>query len=146
MSAKEGILLRAQDIHIAKTVFDTPHLCVQGHAVLFEGTVRSISFPQKNVIPAAWAENKISGKTKQQTVLLVGNEIQVSQNTVIDVSGMHGSGVIHIGGGLGGGGHIFTSKYTDVSSSVHLYNDAFLSGSGGNVILWADIMQRYRVN
>ncbi|MBI1275064.1 filamentous hemagglutinin N-terminal domain-containing protein [bacterium] len=56
----------------------------------------------------------------------------------LDASGNAGGGVIRIGGDYHGEGLTPTALQTYVETDVGIYADAFVSGHGGNVTLWAD--------
>jgi filamentous hemagglutinin family protein len=72
------------------------------------------------------------------TIQVLGERVGLLENARIDVSSETGGGTVLIGGGFQGQGNIPKAERTFVGSGVTINADAFKSGNGGNVIVWAD--------
>jgi filamentous hemagglutinin family protein len=72
------------------------------------------------------------------TIQVLGERVGLLENARIDVSSQTGGGTVLIGGGFQGQGNIPKAERTFVGSGVTINADAFKSGNGGNVIIWAD--------
>ena len=83
----------------------------------------------------AWAaENRRGG-----TVHVLGREVVVAGDAVVDASGDQGGGKIRIGGDLRGEGTLYTAEYTYVGPDVTIDASTGSNGDGGTAIVWADI-------
>lgn len=72
-------------------------------------------------------------------VQLIGKEVIVDQDAVIDVSAENGGGKIFVGGGFQGNDHnLANSLLTYVGKDVKLLARSFVEGNGGQVVLWSD--------
>ena len=69
---------------------------------------------------------------------VLGNNVGVIDNATLDTSGSHGGGQIHVGGNYQGKGELQNAAATYVGSETVLNANAIESGSGGEVIVWAD--------
>ncbi len=82
-----------------------------------------------------------AGQAERQTggqVEILGDEIAVLDNGVIDVSGEHNAGSIKIGGDYLGKGHTPTARHTYVAEKTVLMADSKTQGNGGRIIIWSD--------
>ncbi|MAY42947.1 MAG: hypothetical protein CMI05_11630, partial [Oceanospirillaceae bacterium] len=76
---------------------------------------------------------------------LSGDRTAIDSGALIDVSGGAGGGSIRVGGGYQGKDQdLKNSQHTLVASSAVLKADATESGSGGQVIVWADESTNYQ--
>ncbi|MEQ8755342.1 MAG: DVUA0089 family protein [Coleofasciculus sp. G1-WW12-02] len=71
-------------------------------------------------------------------VQVLGERVGLLENARIDVSSDTGGGVVLIGGAFQGQGDVPTAARTFIDTGVRINADAFRSGNGGNVIVWAD--------
>lgn len=70
---------------------------------------------------------------------ILGNEIDLTGNALIDASSHYGAGEIYIGGGFGGTDTSkFNAENVDIESSVLIDCDTDSAGNGGLVVAWAD--------
>ncbi|MEO1094599.1 MAG: filamentous hemagglutinin N-terminal domain-containing protein [Cyanobacteria bacterium J06638_28] len=72
------------------------------------------------------------------TVQVLGNQIMLSDQAAIDVSGTTGGGTVRVGGDYQGNGMIPNAQQTRIASGANIWADAGASGDGGSVIVWAD--------
>ncbi|WP_455205300.1 beta strand repeat-containing protein [Kaarinaea lacus] len=72
------------------------------------------------------------------TVEVLGDDVMLQDQASIDVSGDHGGGEILVGGDYQGQGDTKTATNTYVGEHSQLLADAYQSGDGGKVIVWAD--------
>ncbi len=70
-------------------------------------------------------------------IQILGKNVAVKDNALIDVSAEQQAGKLFIGGGLNGKG-LSTAKTAVVESSVRLLSDAKIAGDGGQVVVWSD--------
>ncbi|MFP4413548.1 CHAT domain-containing protein [Coleofasciculus sp.] len=75
-------------------------------------------------------------------VYLVGEQVGVI-NATINASGGDGGGTVLIGGGFQGKGSIPNALRTFVSSDSVIYADALEQGNAGQVVAWADEINRF---
>ncbi|TQV85889.1 beta strand repeat-containing protein [Aliikangiella coralliicola] len=73
------------------------------------------------------------------SVEVLGDNVGLFDNSVIDVSGSNGGGEVLIGGDYQGENpYIPNANRTYVSDNSFIYADAINNGDGGKVIVWAD--------
>lgn len=72
------------------------------------------------------------------TVRLLGNHVGLIEQATIDVSAPTGGGTVLIGGEFQGQTGMPTAERTYVGPEVMILADAYGSGNGGRVIVWAD--------
>ncbi|MFW5667437.1 MAG: filamentous hemagglutinin N-terminal domain-containing protein, partial [Coleofasciculus sp.] len=75
-------------------------------------------------------------------VYLVGEQVGL-MNATINASGGDGGGTVLIGGGYQGQGSIPNALRTFVSSDSVIYADAIDNGNAGQVVAWADEINRF---
>ncbi len=72
-------------------------------------------------------------------VILLGQEIDLSSQAWVDVSGMHGGGRIFIGGGIQGADPRFLNAWTTtIDAGARIQADAHFRGAGGTIVVWSD--------
>ncbi|MDF1818491.1 MAG: filamentous hemagglutinin N-terminal domain-containing protein [Immundisolibacteraceae bacterium] len=77
-------------------------------------------------------------------VTILGNLVELTGNTSVDVSGANGGGTILVGGDYKGANpDINNAEETLIDEGVTLKADALNSGDGGKVIVWADGTTRF---
>lgn len=79
-----------------------------------------------------------SGGQTGGTVHVLGEQVGLVGDAVIDVSGDSGGGVALIGGDYLGKGEVRNSSVATVSSGASINADAVRNGNGGKVIVWSD--------
>ena len=87
-----------------------------------------------------------SGKTSGLaggTVKVLGNEVQLTSLTRIDVSGDKGGGIALIGGAYQGGSSEKSASATTVETGATITADAINSGNGGQVVVWSNDTTKY---
>jgi hypothetical protein len=72
-------------------------------------------------------------------VTLLGEQISLLDNTLIEVMGATAGGSIHIGGGWQGSGTLAPTVTTRMVQNVTLNASATAVGNGGEIVLWSDI-------
>jgi len=72
-------------------------------------------------------------------IKILGNEVGINGNALIDVSGRTGGGTVLIGGDYQGrNSSVQNAQTTYVDQNAVLKADALVSGNGGKVIVWSD--------
>jgi predicted chitinase len=79
---------------------------------------------------------------KGGTIHLLGKEVSLT-GVAIDASGTNGGGTVLIGGDYQGKGNVPNAQRTFVDASTVINADAWQSGNGGRVIVWADDTTRF---
>ncbi len=82
-----------------------------------------------------------TGKRKNQqggTVQVLGDNIYLSDNALIDVSAYGNAGQINIGGSLHGEGLLPNANAVVMSSGTKIFADSLVNGNGGNVVVWSN--------
>ncbi|QEG01934.1 Heme/hemopexin-binding protein precursor [Stieleria maiorica] len=93
---------------------------------------------QQGLIAATKTTSDTAAKTVGGNVVVTGDSVELSAAT-IDASGEHGGGQINIGGGYQGGDpNIINAAETSVDEHSVIRADAYVSGDGGQVIIWSD--------
>ena len=90
-----------------------------------------------------------SGKKPGQsggTVKVLGTNVALIDNAVIDVSGDIDGGTALIGGNAHGAGPELNANYTYVGPHVSINANALTNGSGGNVVVWSNLGTRFYGN
>ncbi|MBD2446780.1 filamentous hemagglutinin N-terminal domain-containing protein [Nostoc sp. FACHB-152] len=72
------------------------------------------------------------------TVQLLGKQVGLFNNALIDVSSETGGGTVLIGGDFQGKGAVPNALRTYVGKNATIKADALTTGNGGNVVVWAD--------
>ena len=72
------------------------------------------------------------------TVSVTGQSVNLGSTAMIDASGDVGGGTVRIGGDLHGAGPLRNATTTSVVSGALITADALTSGSGGQVVVWAN--------
>ncbi|MEO1296126.1 MAG: filamentous hemagglutinin N-terminal domain-containing protein, partial [Cyanobacteria bacterium J06636_16] len=72
------------------------------------------------------------------TVQVLGNQVGLVDQAIIDVSGDTGGGTALIGGNYQGQGDLPTAQQTQVAPGVQITANTLEVGDGGTVIVWAD--------
>ncbi len=86
-----------------------------------------------------WIEGDISATGNQGgDIRLLGAQVGLDANAVIDASGTNGGGQILIGGDYQGQGNVRTARASFVGEDVQIKADALDNGDGGKVIVWSD--------
>lgn len=94
----------------------------------------------ENSMTSARAEASGSGGV----VKILGDKVGITDQSLVDTSGINGGGQILIGGDYQGKNvAIRNASQTYVGQNVVLLNDALLNGNGGKTILWADNSTRF---
>ncbi|MCS6812597.1 MAG: CHAT domain-containing protein [Cyanobacteria bacterium] len=71
------------------------------------------------------------------TVQVSGNQVGLLSAT-INASGEHSGGTVLVGGGFQGNGQVPNALYSYGDTKTTIHADALNTGSGGNVVIWAD--------
>ncbi len=86
-----------------------------------------------------WIEGDVIATGNQGgDIQLLGAQVGLDGNAVIDASGTNGGGQILIGGDYQGQGDVMTARASYVGEDVQIRADALDNGDGGKVIVWAD--------
>ncbi|HAC33543.1 MAG TPA: hypothetical protein DCF45_03375, partial [Gammaproteobacteria bacterium] len=94
---------------------------------------------EKALIENGVISAQATGEGQGGTVAILGHEVELIGESVVNVSGVNGGGTILVGGDYRGGNTaIQNSLRTLVSQQSRLYADAITSGDGGTVIVWSD--------
>ena len=72
------------------------------------------------------------------TVQLLGEVINLSGNSQIDVSSVNSGGVVNIGGDFQGSGNLPTARRVYVGEGVNINADGLVNSDGGTVIIWSE--------
>ena len=72
------------------------------------------------------------------TVNVLGNNVQLASNAVVDVSGDAGGGTALIGGNFHGSGTQRKAATTTIAKGAKILADAISSGKGGQVAIWSE--------
>ena len=84
---------------------------------------------------------------KGGTVCVLGKNVSLVDNAVINASGVAGGGTVMIGGGLQGKNPALHNALTTfVGSGVTITADAKVNGDGGKVVVWSDDTTRFLGN
>lgn len=78
------------------------------------------------------------------TIQVLGKTIYLLGNTVINVSGQHGGGVVRVGGDYQGQGKTLTADTTFAGPNVQIRADVFQHGRAGQVFIWANQKTEFR--
>lgn len=76
-------------------------------------------------------------------ISLLGNQILLTDQAVVDASGVTGGGTVRLGGDYQGQGNLPTATQTYVGPEVTLAADALETGNGGLVVVWADEVTQF---
>ncbi|MFN3303432.1 MAG: filamentous hemagglutinin N-terminal domain-containing protein, partial [Roseateles sp.] len=77
-------------------------------------------------------------------ITVEGAEVALQPGARLDASGAAQGGTVHVGGGWQGrDATLANARQTDVATDVQLRADATASGSGGEVVVWADGSTRF---
>ena len=71
-------------------------------------------------------------------IKVIGDNVRLFGNAVVDASGDAGGGTIEIGGNYQGAGPDPNSRLTVVGKDVDINADAGTTGDGGTVVVWSD--------
>lgn len=83
--------------------------------------------------------SSISALAKGGLIKVLGDNVGILDQSVINASGNSGGGEILVGGDFQGNNqNIRNANYTYVAKDTQILNDAILSGDGGKTILWAN--------
>ena len=81
------------------------------------------------------------------TVEVLGNQVAVTGNAVLDASGTNGGGTVLVGGDAHGANpNVQNAQATFVDSGVAIKVDAVQSGNGGKAVVWSDIATQFNGN
>ncbi|MCM8791144.1 MAG: YDG domain-containing protein, partial [Candidatus Omnitrophica bacterium] len=75
-------------------------------------------------------------------VEILGHQV-ILIGATIDVSGTTGGGTVLIGGDFQGKGTLFNAEIVLINRNSYIYADATISGNGGMVIVWSDVLTSY---
>ncbi|HEX7030587.1 MAG TPA: filamentous hemagglutinin N-terminal domain-containing protein, partial [Gammaproteobacteria bacterium] len=76
-------------------------------------------------------------------VRVLGDRVGLFDEARVDVSGASGGGTALIGGAYQGGSGVLASSHTVVGSNAVISADAWESGHGGTIIVWADGLTQF---
>jgi len=77
-------------------------------------------------------------------VRLLGSEVAMTGNSVIDVSGSHGGGTVYMGGGdYGQSASLPNASQSYMGSDARILANATERGDGGHVVVWSDDNTRF---
>ena len=77
-------------------------------------------------------------------VQVLGEQVALNDNAVVDVSGASGGGTVLIGGGFQGTADgVANARRTFVGTGARIKANAEATGDGGKVVVWADELTRY---
>lgn len=80
-------------------------------------------------------------------VQVLGDQVALNDNAVVDVSGARGGGMALIGGGFQGKADgVVNAQQTFVGADARIKADGGANGDGGTVVVWADELTRYYGN
>ncbi len=83
--------------------------------------------------------SKIIANNSFAEAKILGVEVSIGEEAIIDLSANNGGGSIFIGGGTKGNDpSIQNAKKTTVASGASLIADGLTEGSGGKIIVWSD--------
>lgn len=123
---------------------------VLDHTINMKGVAQAKSVGVKNgviILDGGNGNVKVTGKIiasgkkaneKGGTVKVLGNIVELNNDSIVDVSSDLGGGEILIGGNAHGAGPEQNAQYTFVGAAVKLLADTLSVGDGGKVIVWAD--------
>jgi filamentous haemagglutinin family N-terminal domain len=111
-------VIRAQSVNNVNGV-----IRLEGGTVLSSGTLD--------------ASGKAAGQTGG-TVKVLGDNVTLASGSTINVSGDAGGGTALIGGAYQGGSSEYAATNTAVAAGATITADAITTGSGGQVVVWAN--------
>lgn len=69
---------------------------------------------------------------------ILGDQVHLFSPAYLDVSGLYGGGILHVGGAYQGSGDTYRAKTTFVDAGTFLQANAQLRGNGGEAVVWSD--------
>jgi len=130
LTADGGNITNSGQISAQNPNGDGGTIVLNGHGVSSKGTVLSSG--------KLIASGKARG-TKGGTVEVLGNQVGITDNGVVDVSGDAGGGTALIGGDEHGANTaISDADQTYVGPNAQVTADALTLGNGGKIILWGN--------
>ena len=86
------------------------------------------------------SQDDVGGK-----VDVLGDRVALTDQAVVDVSGVNGGGQVRIGGDYQGrNAEVNNASATFIGNGVEIKADATVAGDGGRIIVWADENTTYR--
>ena len=106
---------------------------VQGGNIILSGGDQGVVAASGTLDASGTDDGQVGG-----TVKVLGEQVELLDGAVVDVSGDAGGGKALIGGNFQGKGPEPNAKRTYVESAVSINADALREGDGGQVIVWSD--------
>ena len=69
---------------------------------------------------------------------ILGDQIHLFSTALLNVDGLFGGGVLHVGGAYQGSGDTYRARSTSIDGGALLHANAQLQGNGGEVVVWSD--------
>ena len=141
--ASDGDLTIAGSIHVAGAFqASAATINVSGSIVAPSGTVRLLSTTATIVsgtLDVAGGAGGVGGRAE-----ILGPIVALVDSALVTATGAQGGGVILVGGDFQGrNADVLNAQHTFVSAGAEIHADALASGSGGQVIVWADVATRF---
>ncbi|WP_084360810.1 two-partner secretion domain-containing protein, partial [Hydrogenophaga palleronii] len=73
------------------------------------------------------------------SVTLLGDTLDLQDNTRVDATGAVGGGQVRVGGGWQGGEGLHQAHTVNMSADASIDASALVQGDGGSVVLWSDV-------
>lgn len=69
---------------------------------------------------------------------VLGDQVHLFSTAALDVNGVYGGGVLHVGGDYQGSGDTYRAQSTYIDNGAMLHASAQSRGNGGEVVVWSD--------
>jgi filamentous hemagglutinin family protein len=69
---------------------------------------------------------------------VLGDQVHLFSTAKLDVNGVYGGGVLHVGGDYQGSGDTYRAQSTYIDNGAMLHASAQTRGNGGEVVVWSD--------
>ena len=80
---------------------------------------------------------------KGGSIQVLGANVALTDNAVLNASGNAGGGKINVGGNYQGTGPLQNASNTYIGKDVKINSDALVNGKGGDVVIWANNKTEY---
>jgi len=74
---------------------------------------------------------------------VLGDQVHLLSTATLDVNGVYGGGVLHVGGDYQGSGDTYRAQSTIIDADATLNASAWTRGNGGEVVVWSDSETSY---
>ncbi len=131
------VLIRVEESFTLESVKENPYaLAIRHSGITVAKEVCLIA--EKGVAEVSGSISAVNGDVGG-SVRILGDEVVLLGEAIIDVSGIHGGGEALLGGDRQGKNpDIQNAKHLWLASDAQIHADALISGDGGKIVLWSD--------